>query len=79
MNAVNIYELSSSPAPEEWKKLPEVIKQRPRKIIMELSLSRLDGTNICLWYYRTLKDVFWHPHGDPIVVFDKEDSNDKNV
>ena len=70
MKAVNIYELSSSPAPEEWKKLPEVIKQRPTKVTMEISLSRLDGTNIALWHFRTLKDVYWHPHGDPIVIFD---------
>jgi hypothetical protein len=70
VKARNIYEISSSPAPKEWQLLPEVIKQRPQKITMEVSLSRLDGTNIAIWYYRTLKDVYWRPYGDPIVVFD---------
>jgi len=69
MKAISINELSSSPVPEEWKKLPEVIKQKP-KFMCELSLSRLDGTNIVIWYYRTLANVYWKPYGNPIVIFE---------
>ena len=70
IKALNIYQISSSPAPKEWQLLPEVAKQKPKSQAMETSLSRLDGTNIVIWYYRTLASVYWKPYGDLIIIIE---------
>ena len=66
MKAKNIYHFSSSPAPKEWEEMPEIKKQRPSPIGHEVSLQRLDGTNICMWYIRAR--VFWKPASDPFIM-----------
>jgi len=68
MKAINFLESSSGRAPKEWEALPEVVAQRPKKFVNELSLQRFDGTDICQWHYRTMRDVFWHPYGNPILI-----------
>ena len=64
--AENIYHISSSPAPKEWEEIPEIKKKRPSPIGQEVSLQRLDNTNICIWYTR--KFVSWNPASDPFVI-----------
>ncbi len=71
MKAVNIYKISGSPAPKDWEKLPDIVEQKP-KFPCELSLSLLEGTNIVIWHYRTLKSVYWIPYGNPILVKEAE-------
>lgn len=70
MKAKNIYHLSSEPAPKEWTEIPEIKEKRPSPIGQEVSLQRLDGTNICIWYTR--KAVYWNPVGDPFIVTEKQ-------
>lgn len=51
MKEINLLKMSSSPAPDEWKDLPEVKEQRPTGAGYDVSLQRLDidGIDICLW------------------------------
>lgn len=39
----------SSRAPEEWKEIPEIKARRPMKPGFEISLQRVDGTDVCVW------------------------------
>jgi len=64
---INIYRTSSAPAPKEWEDIPEVKEQRPHPSNKcEVSLQRIDGTNVCLWHTR--KHIFWNPYGEAIFI-----------
>jgi hypothetical protein len=70
--AVSIYNICSGRAPKKWESYPEVAKQRPNMKNAEISLQRIDGTNIVIWNYRT--QVYWFPVGEPVLIIDtKED------
>jgi hypothetical protein len=49
MKAKNLEEFNSSPAPKEWKEIEEIKMGKPKYIIGEISLQKLDGLNICYW------------------------------
>lgn len=66
MKAKNLYHLGDSRAPKEWEEIDIIKKARPAPSGQEVSLQRLDGTNICLWYTRT--QVFWNPKSDFFLV-----------
>lgn len=66
LKAINLYKLSSSPAPDKWKELEEIKKQRPPTGNYEVSLQQLNGTNIAIWEIR--KSVLWEPYGEPVLV-----------
>ena len=66
MKVINIYKTGSSPAPEEWEEIEEIKKERPSPIGQEVSLQRIDGTSIAIWYTR--KSIYWNPVGDPFLV-----------
>ncbi len=70
MKAKNIYQLGSSPAPKAWEGLEGIKEAMPQPIGHEVSLQRLDGTNICIWYTRT--QVYWNPASEPFIVFEQE-------
>lgn len=64
--AVNLHHICSGRAPKEWESYPAVAEQKPKMKNAEISLQRIDGTNIVVWCYRT--QVFWYPKGDPILI-----------
>ena len=49
MKATNLTHFSSSPAPDEWRQIPEIKKVRPKQQNVEISLQKIDKFNICLW------------------------------
>lgn len=66
MEATNLHALCSSIAPREWWMLPEIANAKPKDRNTEISLQRLDDTNICVWMIR--KSVWWMPVGDFFIV-----------
>ena len=68
MKGINLYKTGNSPAPKEWEEIPEVKAQRPGLIGQEVSLQRVDGTNVAHWHIRS--SVFWKPYGDPIFIIE---------
>ena len=49
MKAKRVFDLSSSLAPTEWKKIPEIAKAHPKKTNVEVQLYKVDKLNICYW------------------------------
>lgn len=49
MKAKNLHHFSSSPAPAEWREIPEIKAQYPKERNCEKSLQKIDKMNICLW------------------------------
>lgn len=67
MKVINLMSSNSSPAPKEWKDLPEVKTQRPSPNGQESSLQRIDGTNICAWFSNSGNGL-WTPNSDFFIV-----------
>jgi hypothetical protein len=64
---INLMESGSHPAPEEWKRIPEIKKQKPTPIGQEFSLQVIDGTNVCAWYINK-GDARWILNSDFFIV-----------
>ena len=62
MKVKNLAHFGSSPAPKEWEKLPDIAEQRPKSLLAECSLQKLDGLNLCVWMVRS--GVYWTPGSD---------------
>lgn len=62
MKAKNLHHISSSPAPNEWKEIPEIKKQHPTQRNVEISLQKLYGLNICYWMVG--RGGIWNPASD---------------
>lgn len=62
MKATNLHNISSSPAPKEWRDIPEIKAQYPKQTNVEKSLQRLKGMNVCLWMTST--GGVWKPASD---------------
>ena len=56
---------TTSPAPEEWKYIKKIRDARPQ-IRCEMSLQKIDGTNICVWMVND--NCHWYPYGDYFYV-----------
>lgn len=66
MKVKNLYHINSSPAPKEWKEIPEIKKQYPTQRNVEISLQKLDGLNICYWMIG--KGGIWNPASEFFYV-----------
>ena len=67
MKAINISKPdSSSPAPKEWRDIPEIKAQRP-KGFAEDSLNRIPNTNCCVWMANK-GGGRWYPESDVFLV-----------
>lgn len=49
MKVTNLHQISSKPAPAEWRQIPEIKAQYPTQRNVEKSLQKLSGMNICVW------------------------------
>lgn len=65
MKAKNLNHFASGPAPDEWRKIPEINMAKP-VAKGEISLQKLDRFNICYWMIRT--GVYWKPASDFFYV-----------
>ena len=63
MYCKNLYHISSSPAPDEWRKIPEIKDKYPKGFGFEKSLQKIDGLNICYWMI-CKDDGIWKPASD---------------
>lgn len=77
IKAFNIYKCGSSKAPKEWEQIPLIKLAMPSPIGQEISLQRIDGTNLCIWYTR--KSVWWNPVGDPFYVEENNGQNERKT
>ena len=81
--AEQVFRLNSSPAPDEWRAIPEIKEARPR-IKLDgtangtngISLQRFDDTNLCCWYIR--RGVYSNPIGDIFIVTPDEQPEQVN-
>jgi hypothetical protein len=73
IKAINLEMMDSSPAPKEWKEIPEIKAAYPKIKKCEISLQKLDGLPICQYHIRT--SVFWNPVGDFFYVEEPKSEN----
>jgi hypothetical protein len=62
MKAKNLFDFSSSPAPKEWREIPEIKAQYPKECNCEKSLQKIKGLNICIWMISY--GGIWKPSSD---------------
>jgi len=55
----DLYRLSSEPAPDEWKEIPEIKKAKPKGLGFEISLQKITNLNICYWMI--CRGCVWNP------------------
>jgi len=59
---------SSDPAPREWITIKEIQESHPKIKDADISLQRIDGTNICCWMVRKRMSAFWNISSDLFLV-----------
>lgn len=71
MKATPVDSVSSSPAPKEWCKIPEIIDAKPdmkKNGFVEISLQRLDYKGIDLAQWMGAKNGLWHPASEVFCI-----------